>query len=142
MAQARQGDTVRVHYTGRLDDGSVFDSSQGADPLTFTIGSGQIITGFEDAVLGMNPGETRTTEIPSDRAYGARDEEMLLEVERENLPDGLDPKMGDWLQLSFPDGQQASVRVVEMSSDKVTLDANHPLAGKDLTFEISLVEIV
>lgn len=142
MAQAQHGDTVRVHYKGTLHDGSVFDSSEGRDPLTFTIGSGQIIPGFEQAVIGMQVGDERTTEIPSDQAYGARDEEMMLEVARDQMPDGMNPTLGDWLQLSFPDGQHASVQVVEMNETSVTLDANHPLAGKDLTFEIKLVEIV
>lgn len=141
MAQAQAGDTVRVHYTGRLDDGVVFDSSQGSDPLEFTLGEGQVIAGFDRAVTGMSPGETQTVTIPVSDAYGERREEMVQTVGREQFPAHVEPEVGQRFQVS--NGQQmAVVTVTEVSADGVTLDGNHPLAGQDLTFELSLVEIV
>ena len=139
---AQSGDTVRVHYTGTLSDGSTFDSSAGREPLEFTVGSGQVIPGFDEAVQGMEPGDTRTVEIASENAYGARRDDMVMEVSREQLPPGLDPSDGDHLQLTTADGQAVPVRVTASSDASVTLDANHPLAGEDLTFEIQLEEIV
>ncbi len=141
MAQARSGDTVRVHYTGRLDDGSTFDSSQGREPLEFTLGEGQVIPGFEDGVEGMSPGEEKTVTIPADQAYGARRDEMMLVVERAQFPDHIRPEVGQQLQMS-QDGQVAVVTIVDVDDESVTLDANHPLAGEDLTFDLRLVEIV
>lgn len=141
MAQAKNGDTVRVHYTGRLDDGTVFDSSRGREPLEFTLGAQQVIPGFEQAVDGLSPGEERTVEIPADRAYGARRDEMLLTVGRDQFPDEIQPEVGQQLQMS-QDGQVAVVTVAGVTDSDVTLDANHPLAGKDLTFDVQLVEIV
>jgi len=141
MAQAKSGDTVRVHYTGRLDDGSVFDSSEGREPLEFVLGAQQVIPGFEEAVDGLSPGEARTVDIPADRAYGARREEMVLTVGRDQFPDEIRPEVGQQLQMS-QDGQVAIVTVTGVSDRDVTLDANHPLAGKDLTFDVQLVEIV
>ncbi|HEX7243101.1 MAG TPA: peptidylprolyl isomerase [Longimicrobiaceae bacterium] len=141
MAQARSGDTVRVHYTGRLDDGSTFDSSQGREPLEFTLGEGQVIPGFEDGVEGMSPGEEKTVTIPADQAYGARRDEMMLVVDRAQFPDHIRPEVGQQLQMS-QDGQVAVVTIVDVDDESVTLDANHPLAGEDLTFDLRLVEIV
>lgn len=141
MAQAKSGDTVRVHYTGRLDDGSVFDSSEGREPLEFVLGAQQVIPGFEEAVDGLSPGEERTVDIPADRAYGPRREEMVLTVGRDQFPDEIRPEVGQQLQMS-QDGQVAIVTVTGVSDREVTLDANHPLAGKDLTFDVQLVEIV
>ncbi|MEW5928643.1 MAG: peptidylprolyl isomerase [Gemmatimonadota bacterium] len=141
MAQAKSGDTVRVHYTGRLDDGSVFDSSEGREPLEFVLGAQQVIPGFEEAVDGLSPGEERTVNIPADRAYGARREEMVLSVGRDQFPDEIRPEVGQQLQMS-QDGQVAIVTITGVSDAEVTLDANHPLAGKDLTFDVQLVEIV
>ncbi len=142
MAQATSGDTVRIHYTGTLSDGTVFDSSEGREPLEFTLGVGQVIPGFDRAVAGMAPGETQTVEIPAEEAYGPSREEMMLSVSPDQFPEGMDPELGQQLQLSQPDGQAVVVRVTEIEDDAVTLDANHPLAGKDLTFEITLDEIV
>lgn len=141
MAQAQQGDTVRVHYTGQFDDGTVFDSSVDREPLEFTIGAGQVITGFEQAVVGMAPGETKREKIPSANGYGDRHEEMVLEVDRRQLPPGMNPEVGQELQLMQPNGDPIPVVVTDISDTTVTLDANHPLAGQDLVFDIELVEI-
>ncbi|GAB4351874.1 MAG: peptidylprolyl isomerase [Gammaproteobacteria bacterium] len=140
MAQATSGDTVRVHYTGRLDDGTVFDSSQGRDPLEFTLGSGQVIPGFDEAVTGMEVGESSTITIDPENAYGPRHEEMVQKVARSDIPAEIDLTVGMQLQASGPGGEMV-VTVVELSDETVTLDANHPLAGKALTFDLELVEI-
>ena len=141
MTQAKQGDTVRVHYTGSLDDGTIFDSSQGRDPLEFTIGQGKVIPGFEQAVVGMDLGESRTAQIPVDQAYGPRDERMVLEIDREQVPEDIELEIGDQLQLRKRDGGMSIVTVTAMTESSVTLDGNHPLAGENLTFDIELVEI-
>ncbi|HEX2191153.1 MAG TPA: peptidylprolyl isomerase [Longimicrobiaceae bacterium] len=141
MAQAKSGDTVRVHYTGRLEDGTVFDSSRGREPLEFTLGGRQVIPGFEDAVDGLSPGDERTVTIPTDQAYGPRRDEMTLTVGRDQFPDEVHPEVGQQLQMS-QGGQVAVVTVVDVSDREVKLDANHPLAGRDLTFDVQLVEIV
>ena len=141
MAQAKTGDTVRVHYTGNLDDGTVFDSSEGRDPLQFTIGGGQIIPGFDQAVVGMTPGDSKTERIPCDQAYGPYRSEMMVEVERSMVPEGMELEVGQHLELQANDGTSVPVRVAGLTETKVTLDGNHPLAGKDLTFAIKLVDI-
>ncbi|HEX7809211.1 MAG TPA: peptidylprolyl isomerase [Thermoanaerobaculia bacterium] len=141
MAKAKQGDVVHVHYKGTLDDGSVFDSSEGSDPISFTLGSGEVIPGFEEAIEGMSAGEKKTKKIDADNAYGERREELVFTVGREQLPDGNDIEVGDMLQVGFPDGSNAAVSVAAMDESTVTLDANHPLAGKNLTFELELVSI-
>ena len=141
MAQAKHGDTVKVHYTGKFDDGTVFDSSTGRDPLEFTIDQGQVIPGFEEAVVGMNLGESKIVTIPSDQAYGPRREEMVVQVEKNQLPEDVKPEVGDRLQLVQADGQAFIVEVTDIDDSNVTLDANHPLAGKDLVFEVELVEV-
>lgn len=140
MEQARNGDTVKVHYTGRLDDGTVFDSSQGREPLEFTVGAGQVIQGFDDAVTGMSPGDEKTVTIPSGEAYGERRPEMVIRVPRDRFPDHIRPEPGQQLQMVNGD-QVAVVTVVEVTEETVTLDANHPLAGQDLTFDLRLEEI-
>lgn len=141
MTQAKVGDTVRVHYTGKLVDGTVFDSSSNRDPLEFAIGSGGIIPGFEQAVIGMNPGDSKTTHIPADQAYGPHRQEMVLVVEREQIPPDMDLQVGQQLQLRQENGYALPVIVTEVEEAQVTLDANHPLAGEDLIFDIQLVEI-
>lgn len=138
---ARQGDTVKVHYTGTLDNGEVFDSSAERDPLEFTLGEGQLIPGFEEAVIGMESGEVRTVRIPAERAYGPHRAEMAVQVSRDHFPDGVQPEVGQMLQVNQENGEQVIVTVTDIEGDAVTLDANHPLAGKDLTFEIRLMEI-
>jgi len=141
MAQAKQGDTVKVHYTGKLDDGTVFDSSADRDPLEFTIGEGGIIPGFENAVIGMNLGEAKTEVIPIEHAYGPYSEEMVVVVDRQQMPPDIMPEVGQQLQIQQPDGQILPVIITDVSMASVTLDANHPLAGETLTFDIELVEI-
>ena len=141
MAAAQNGDTVRVHYTGTLGDGSVFDSSRGREPLEFQLGTGQVIPGFDSAVTGLEPGQERRVTIPSDQAYGPRRDEMIVTVGREVFPPSIDPQVGQMLQMSQGD-QALRVTVTDVSDAGVTLDANHPLAGQDLTFDIELVEIV
>ncbi|WP_142809149.1 FKBP-type peptidyl-prolyl cis-trans isomerase [Tepidiphilus olei] len=138
---AKAGDTVQVHYTGKFDDGSVFDSSAGRDPLEFTVGSGQVIPGFEQAVEGMAVGQTKTVTIPAAEAYGDRVAEAVLQVPREQLPPDLDPEVGQQLVMQSRDGRQIPIVVVEVTEDSITIDANHPLAGRDLTFEIELVAV-
>jgi FKBP-type peptidyl-prolyl cis-trans isomerase 2 len=141
MQQAKRGDTVSVHYKGTLDDGTVFDSSEDGEPISFTIGSGQVIPGFETAVDGMSVGDAKTEKIESENAYGPRRDELVFRVGREQLPDGEEVEVGDVLRLGFPDGTSAAVQVADMDDASLTLDANHPLAGKDLTFELKLVSI-
>lgn len=141
MTQAKKGDTVKVHYTGKLADGEVFDSSSGKDPLQFTIGSGQVIPGFEEAVIGMTPGDSKTTEIPVDKAYGPRNEEIVMQVPLDQFPAEIKPAVGQMLELGQQGGQPVIVTITDLSETAATLDANPPLAGKDLTFELELVEI-
>ncbi len=141
MALAKQGDTIKVHYTGKLEDDTVFDTSIKRDPLQFTIGEGKVIPGFEQAVVGMKPGESKTTKIPTDKAYGPHRKEMVIVVERNQFPANLEPKAGQQLQIRKKDGQATVVMVTDVSESNVTLDTNHPLAGKDLTFDIQLIEI-
>lgn len=141
MSQAKAGDKVRVHYTGKLDDGTVFDSSAEREPLEFTLGEGQVIPGFEKVVKGMTPGDSKTATIASGEAYGPHLPEMVMEVPRAQLPDDFDPEIGQRLELQRSDGKTFVVEVTGISDSGVTMDANHPLAGKDLTFDIELVEI-
>jgi peptidylprolyl isomerase len=140
MQVANTGDTVRIHYTGKLDDGSIFDSSVGGDPLQFRLGGGEVIPGFEAAVTGMSPGDERRVTIPAEEAYGPRRDELVLVVNRSELPDELDPEVGQQLQVS-QDGQDFVVTISDVTEQDVVLDANHPLAGEDLTFELQLVDI-
>jgi peptidylprolyl isomerase len=141
MAQATHGDTVHVHYTGRLEDGTVFDSSEGRDPLSFTVGGGQVIPGFDEAVAGMAPGDSKTVRLEPDDAYGDRRDDLVLEVEREHLPDGLEPRVGMELALRGEDGRQLPVIVADVRDDAIVLDANHPLAGEPLTFDLTVVSV-
>jgi peptidylprolyl isomerase len=142
MQTAKQGDVVHVHYRGTLDDGSQFDSSAGGDPLSFTLGSGEVIPGFEEAIEGMSPGQKKTQRIEPTNAYGERNEELVFSVPREQLPPGgEDLEVGDMLSVGFPDGSSAAVQVSSLDAETVTLDANHPLSGKALTFELELVSI-
>lgn len=141
MSEAKQGDTVHIHYTGRLADGTTFDSSKDRDPLELTLGEGAVIPGFEKAIEGMNVGDQKTAEIPVDEAYGPRRDELVMDVPRTQLPDGMDPKPGEQLRMQTPDGQAVPVVVADTSAEAVKIDANHPLAGKDLTFDLLLVKI-
>ncbi len=139
MAPATAGDTVHIHYTGTLADGSEFDSSRGREPLSFTLGSGQVVPGFDKAVDGMETGETKTVTIPAADAYGEHDPENTLVVDLDQLPPGV--AVGDQLALTTPDGAQVPVSVVAIDEQGATIDGNHELAGKDLTFEITLERI-
>ncbi|MBE0429420.1 MAG: peptidylprolyl isomerase [Thermoleophilia bacterium] len=141
MAQVKDGDTVKVHYTGKLKDGTVFDSSRQRDPLVFTIGAGKVIPGFEQAVLGLEPGQEVTAEIPSGKAYGERSEERVVSVSRDQLPADYTPEVGHRLESRQEDGRTITAVISEISATAVTLDMNHPLAGEDLVFDIELMEI-
>lgn len=141
MAQAKQGDNVIIHYTGTLADGEIFDSSVGRDPLAFTLGSGQVIPGFDEAVRGMRVGEKKNVTIPMDRAYGAYNEELVITAPRNQVPPDLNPEKGMRLQMGGPNGELVLVEVVDVTESYITLDANPPLAGKDLSFAIELVAI-
>jgi FKBP-type peptidyl-prolyl cis-trans isomerase 2 len=140
--KVKKNDTIRVHYKGTLTDGQLFDSSEGRDPLEFTVGSGQVIPGFDNAVMDMEVGEEKSFNIPSDEAYGGRDERLIQQVGRDQLPEDLKPEVGMMLSSTLPNGEQIPVKVTEVANESITIDANHPLAGEDLTFEIKLVEIV
>ncbi len=142
MAQAKTGDTVKVHYTGTLNSGRVFDSSKSREPLQFTLGSGMVIPGFDQAVTGLSPGDSVTRTIPADQAYGPYQREMVAEIERQNIPADFELAVGQRLEMQVPDGESMAVTITDMRGEMVTLDGNHPLAGQDLTFELELVEIL
>ncbi|PQO23216.1 peptidylprolyl isomerase [Rhodobacteraceae bacterium WD3A24] len=140
MTQVKAGDTVKIHYKGTLSDGSVFDSSEGRDPLEFTVGSGEIIPGLDTALEGMEVGEEKTVEIAADEAYGQHDPNGRQEIPRSQIPEDIPLDIGTALQMQLPDGRAMPVTVAEVSEETVVLDANHPLAGKDLTFKVEMVE--
>jgi FKBP-type peptidyl-prolyl cis-trans isomerase 2 len=142
MAKAKTGDTVKVHYTGKLNNGDVFDSSVNADPLQFTIGAKQMIPAFEEAMVDMEVGEKKTIEISAEGAYGQRREDLTQTVERNMLPAEIELKEGLRLTAQDPNGQPFIVTIAKFDDESVTLDGNHPLAGEDLTFDVELVEIV
>ena len=141
MTTAKQGDTVRIHYTGTLNDGTVFDSSTGRDPLEFEVGSGMIIPGLDVAIPGMTVGDTKTVNIAADQAYGPVNDQARQAVPRADIPADIPLEVGVQLQMQTPDGQVLPVTVADVNETEVTLDANHPLAGKDLNFDIEIVEI-
>lgn len=141
MSQAKAGDTVSMHYSGKLSDGTKFDSSEGRDPLEFQVGKGQIIPGLDDAMVGMAVGEKKTVKIEPEQAYGPRDPERVQAVPREQFPDDIPTEPGTQLQMQTPDGQTVPVMVADASDTEVTLDANHPLAGQELTFDVEIVKI-
>ena len=142
MTQANEGDTVRIHYSGKLTDGTLFDSSSGSDPLEFKIGTNTIIPKLEASVVGMTVGDKAVIEIDADDAYGPRLEEAVQNVERSMIPDEVDLTVGGQLQATAPDGKQLILTVVEVNDETVTLDGNHPLAGENLVFNIELVDII
>lgn len=141
MSQAKSGDTVRIHYTGTLDDGTEFDSSAGREPLEFSLGGGQVIPGFDSAVNGMSVGDSKTVTISPEDGYGPRHEQLVQQVPKNTLPEDIEPAVGMQLQSQAPDGQIMNLVVVEIAEESITLDANHPLSGHALTFAIELVEI-
>ena len=141
MSKAKNGDTVKVHYTGKFEDGKVFDSSKERQPLEFVLGEGNVMPAIENAILGMEAGDTKLIEIPPEEAFGPRREELVIEVERSELPEHITPTMGQTLQMRQPDGGHIDLVIVEMNEQTITLDANHPLAGHTLSFDLELVEI-
>ncbi len=142
MAEAKKGDAVKVFYTGRLEDGTVFDTSEGHEPLVFTLGCKEVILGFEQAVLGMQPGESKTVTLSVDKAYGPHRSEKVAEVDRKDVPENIELVVGNYLELTRDEGDTFEVLIADLTEKTVTLDANHPLAGQELTFEINLLEIV
>jgi peptidylprolyl isomerase len=141
MAQAKAGDIVKIHFTGKLEDGSVFGSSADSEPLEFELGSGHVIPGVEKAVEGMNVGESKTVKVPAEQGYGERREELVEEVGKDKFPEDVDPQVGQRFEVPQQQGQPVLVTVVGVSDSSVTLDANHMLAGKELTFDLELVDI-
>ena len=143
MSQAvKSGDKVKIHYTGRFKEGQVFDSSQQRGPLEFEIGSGSVIPGFENAITGMKPGDKKEVTIPPEEAYGQRNQELFITMPKDQIPPEIKPEVGMQLKLSNEQGQVMPVMVTEVGEESITLDANHPLAGKELVFDIELLEIV
>jgi FKBP-type peptidyl-prolyl cis-trans isomerase SlpA len=141
MTKVKENDKVKVHYTGKLANGQIFDSSLEREPLEFEVGKGQMIPGFENAVLGMEEGEKKEVTLKPEEAYGERNEQLTQEVPNSQLPEGLEPKTGMQLQSKTPDGREFKVFVSEVKENSIIIDANHPLAGHDLMFEIELVDI-
>ena len=141
MQQAQNGDKVKVHYHGRLRTGETFDSSEGRDPLEFEVGAGQMIKGFDEGVKGMQVGDKKTVEIDASDAYGQREDGNMIEFPKDQFPTDMKPEEGMQLMLSNDQGQQFPVQVAEVKEDSVVLDANHPLAGQDLIFDIEMVNI-
>jgi len=142
MPQAKKGDKVKVHYTGRLNDGTVFDSSKDREPLEFQLGQGELIPGFEHAVDGMTPGDTKTIDLSADQAYGQHREELIQKVPRQQFPNDMEFKVGQRFQIGQQEEQPMIVQVTEVTESDITLDGNHPLAGKNLTFDIELLGIL
>jgi peptidylprolyl isomerase len=142
VEKAKKGDTVKVNYTGRSEDGTVFESSVGLIPLVFTIGSDEVVQGFEDAVLGMHPGEKKTVKVQPEEGFGMYDEDLVFEVEKDELPDDFYPQVGMDFEMEDEDGQELSATIIEVHEDSILVDANAPLAGKSVVYEIELLEIV
>lgn len=141
MSQVKENDTVKVHYTGKLADGQVFDTSEGKEPIEFTLGQGQLIPGFEKGLLDMKLNEKKTVNIPKEEAYGEPRAELVQEVEKSQLPEEIKPEVGMGLVSKTPDGQEMNLVVSEVKEDTIVVDGNHPLAGKDLIFDLEVVEI-
>jgi peptidylprolyl isomerase len=142
MQEVKAGDTVRVHYHGRLKDGTTFDSSENREPLEFQAGGGMVIKGFDDGVMGMTVGQKKTIEIPVEDAYGPKDPQAIIEFPATNFPPGMTPQVGMQLAMTNQNGQQIPVTIIDIKPDVVVLDANHQLAGEDLIFDLELVEIM
>jgi peptidylprolyl isomerase len=141
MAQAKVGDTVKVFYIGRFEDGTIVDHSPGSEPFQFKIGDGAMVQGFEEALVGMGPGDVKTIDIPATKAYGERMDGMTMELSRSRVK-SLAPELGDILEVTLPSGRKANMIVVEVTESKAVLDANHPLAGRNIIFDIEMVAVV
>jgi len=139
--EAQSGDRVKVHYTGTLDDGTVFDSSREGEPIEFELGSGEVIDGFDQAVIGLEEGASREVRLDPDEAYGQRSDDLVIDVDRDDLPEDLDPEVGQTLAVEGADGEEMAAWVADVGEDAITVDLNHPLAGRSLTFEVELLEI-
>ena len=141
MSEVKKGDKVKVHYTGKLPDEPIFDSSREREPIEFTVGAGQMIEGFDNAVVGMKIGDTKVVEIPSDKAYGPKRDEAIITINKNQLGEGLDPQVGMQLEATQPDGRKQILVIQEVKEEEIVLDGNHPLAGKELIFDIEVVEV-
>lgn len=141
MSKVKLGDTVKVHYTGKLDDGTIFDSSREREPFQVNLGAGNVIPGFENGIIGMEVGQSKTVTIPPEDGYGSRRQDLVVEVKEKDFPDNIEPEPGQRLRVKQADGSVVNVTVAGVDSGVITLDANHPLAGKTLTFEIELMEV-
>ena len=141
MSKAKNGDTVKIHYMGKLEDGKVFDNSKERQPFEFIVGSGEVMPGIEKGVIGMEPGDTKTIEIPPQEAFGQRREELVIEIAKSELPDHTTPTKGQRLRMRQPDGGHIDLIIIDVNEERITLDANHPLAGHTLFFDLELVEI-
>lgn len=141
MSKVKDGDTVKVHYTGKLENGDVFDSSREQEPFEFTVGNKAVIPGFEKGVLGMEVGDTKTIEIPPEEAYGEKQEELVVEVKKSEFPEDITPTVGQRLQIKQGDGNPIVVTITDLTEESITLDANHPLAGYTLFFDVEVVDI-
>jgi peptidylprolyl isomerase len=141
MGKAKNGDKIRIHYTGKLEDGNVFDNSKERQPLEFIVGDGEVMPGIEKGVIGMEPGDTKTIEIPPEEAFGPKRKELLIEVPKSELPNQITPTLGQRLKMHDPDGDHIELIITDINEETITLDANHPLAGHTLFFDLELVEI-
>ena len=141
MSKVKNGDTVKIHYTGKRKDGELFDTSREQQPLEFTVGNGEIMSGLENSIMGMEAGDTKSIEVPPEEAFGTRQEELVVEIMKSNLPDNIEPYLGQRLQMRNPNGNVIDVAIIEIKEETITLDANHPLAGHTLFFDLELVEI-
>lgn len=139
---AKVGDSVKISFIGKLEDGTIFESSKNNEPLQFTVGNGEVLQGVDEAIIGMKEGQTKTISISSDKGYGAKEKELIINVEKSKLPPDLKLKVGYQLQIPLEDGKPINVRVTDITKDRITLDGNHYLAGKNLFFDITLIEIV
>ena len=141
MRQAKQGDTVKIHYTGKFENGEIFDSSKDREPLEFTMGERKVIPGFEKGIAGMEVGESKNLTIPPEEAYGTKNQELVIELERNKLPEHIKPEVGMQLQMTQTSGQPVNVVITSLTDDTITIDANHPLAEQTLYFDVELVDI-
>ncbi|OAD40690.1 FKBP-type peptidyl-prolyl cis-trans isomerase [Polaribacter atrinae] len=142
MSQVKENNTVKVHYTGKLTDGQIFDTSEGKEPIEFTLGEGKLIPGFEKGLIDMKVSEKKTITIAKEEAYGEVNEQLIQEVNKSDLPQDMEPQVGMGLVSKSPDGREMNLMVVEVKDESIVIDGNHPLAGKDLVFDLEVVEII